>query len=169
MPRTSISSSARAMGRPAGQAFATSLASPSQGRCPFMVIAQPNIPIKPMTLYANKAAIDGELQGNATWGGVSGGHRQGGHRCVARRYPPGRSRGSMGHCHSQLGQPGVLRPRCGLPEQLQRLPHGDRAAPTGKLERAQLAGVVGQISNPSTALKPEAAAMQYLRLGNSGL
>ena len=36
---------------PAGQAFANSLASPSQGHCPFMVIAQPNIPVKPMTLY----------------------------------------------------------------------------------------------------------------------
>ena len=31
---------------PAGQAFASSLASPSQGHCPFMVIAAPNIPVK---------------------------------------------------------------------------------------------------------------------------
>jgi Uncharacterized conserved protein len=58
---------------PAGQAFANSLASPSQGHCPFMVIAQPNIPVKPMTLYVNKAAIVGELHGNATWGASQAG------------------------------------------------------------------------------------------------
>lgn len=51
-----------------GQAFATSLASPSQGHCPFMVVIRPNVPAKPMTLYVNKAEIRGELHGNATWG-----------------------------------------------------------------------------------------------------
>ena len=58
---------------PAGQAFANSLASPSQGHCPFMVIAQPNIPVKPMTLYVNKAAIGSDLHGNATWGASQAG------------------------------------------------------------------------------------------------
>lgn len=53
---------------PAGQAFANSLASPSQGHCPFMVILQPNIPTKPMTLYVNKAEIKGDMHANATWG-----------------------------------------------------------------------------------------------------
>ncbi|WP_024527365.1 formaldehyde-activating enzyme [Serratia fonticola] len=51
-----------------GQAFASSLASPSQGHCPFMVVIKPNVPAKPMTLYVNKAEIGGELHGNATWG-----------------------------------------------------------------------------------------------------
>lgn len=58
---------------PAGQAFANSLASPSQGHCPFMVIAQPNVPVKPMTLYVNKAQISGDLHANATWGASQAG------------------------------------------------------------------------------------------------
>lgn len=51
-----------------GQAFSSSLASPSQGHCPFMVVIKPNIPAKPMTLYVNKAEINGEMHANATWG-----------------------------------------------------------------------------------------------------
>lgn len=51
-----------------GQAFSGSLASPSQGHCPFMVVIKPNVPAKPMTLYVNKAEISGGLHGNATWG-----------------------------------------------------------------------------------------------------
>lgn len=51
-----------------GQAFANSLSSPSQGHCPFMVVIKPNVPAKPMTLYVNKAEINGELHANATWG-----------------------------------------------------------------------------------------------------
>lgn len=51
-----------------GQAFSSSLASPSQGHCPFMVVIKPNVPAKPMTLYVNKAEISGERHGNATWG-----------------------------------------------------------------------------------------------------
>ncbi|WP_295498900.1 formaldehyde-activating enzyme [uncultured Ralstonia sp.] len=58
---------------PVGQAFATALATPSQGHCPFMVIAQPNVPVKPMTLYVNKADIRGDLHGNATWGASQAG------------------------------------------------------------------------------------------------
>ncbi len=51
-----------------GQAFVSSLAAPRQGHCPFMVIIKPNVPVKPMTLYANKAEIQGDMHGNATWG-----------------------------------------------------------------------------------------------------
>lgn len=57
----------------AGTAFATSLASPSAGHIPFMVVAAPNIPVKPMTLYVNKAAIEGDLHANATWGASQAG------------------------------------------------------------------------------------------------
>lgn len=56
-----------------GQAFVNSLAAPRQGHCPFMVIMKPNIPVKPMTLYANKAPIEGEMHGNATWGASQAG------------------------------------------------------------------------------------------------
>lgn len=58
---------------PVGQAFSNSLSSPSQGHCPFMVIAQPNVPVKPMTLYVNKAEINGDLHANATWGASQAG------------------------------------------------------------------------------------------------
>ncbi|KGT89526.1 aldehyde-activating protein [Erwinia typographi] len=51
-----------------GQAFSSSLASPSRGHSPFMVVLQPNVPARPMTLYVNKAEIQGELHGKATWG-----------------------------------------------------------------------------------------------------
>lgn len=53
---------------PVGQAFVNSLAMPRQGHCPFMVIIKEGVPVKPATLYANKAEIVGEMHGNATWG-----------------------------------------------------------------------------------------------------
>jgi 5,6,7,8-tetrahydromethanopterin hydro-lyase len=58
---------------PAGQAFATALATPSAGHAPFVVIAQPGIPTKPLTLYVNKAPIASEVHGNATWGASQAG------------------------------------------------------------------------------------------------
>ena len=67
---------------PAGQAFANSLASPSAGHEPFMVVVQPGVPIKPLTLFVNKAVIDGELHGNATWGAAQAGVAVGVHRAV---------------------------------------------------------------------------------------
>ena len=58
---------------PAGQAFATALATPSAGHAPFVVIAKPGIPTKPLTLYVNKAPIASEFHGNATWGASQAG------------------------------------------------------------------------------------------------
>src|SRR5260370_384943 len=58
---------------PAGQAFATALATPSAGHAPFVVIAQPGVPAKPLTLYVNKAPIAGDFHGNATWGASQAG------------------------------------------------------------------------------------------------
>ncbi|SET23287.1 formaldehyde-activating enzyme [Thorsellia anophelis] len=58
---------------PVGQAFVNSLAMPRQGHCPFMVIIKEGVPVKPATLYANKAEITGELHGNATWGASQAG------------------------------------------------------------------------------------------------
>jgi 5,6,7,8-tetrahydromethanopterin hydro-lyase len=57
----------------AGQAFATALATPSAGHAPFMVIARPGIPTKPLTLYVNKAQIANDFHGNATWGASQAG------------------------------------------------------------------------------------------------
>lgn len=58
---------------PAGQAFVSALASPSQGHAPFMLIVKPGVPVKPMTVYSNKAPIENEFHGNATWGASQAG------------------------------------------------------------------------------------------------
>ena len=58
---------------PAGQAFATALARPSAGHAPFVVIARPGVPTKPLTLYVNKAQIGSDFHGNATWGASQAG------------------------------------------------------------------------------------------------
>ncbi|MFC0178873.1 formaldehyde-activating enzyme [Thorsellia kenyensis] len=58
---------------PVGQAFVNALAMPRQGHCPFMVIIKPGVPVKPATVYANKAEISGDLHGNATWGASQAG------------------------------------------------------------------------------------------------
>jgi 5,6,7,8-tetrahydromethanopterin hydro-lyase len=58
---------------PVGQAFSTALATPSAGHAPFVVIAQPGVPTKPLTLYVNKAQIANDFHGNATWGASQAG------------------------------------------------------------------------------------------------
>jgi 5,6,7,8-tetrahydromethanopterin hydro-lyase len=62
---------------PVGVAFATALASPSQGHAPFLVVAQPGLAVQPPTLFVNKAAIAGDRHARMTWGpaqaGVAGG------------------------------------------------------------------------------------------------
>jgi len=58
----------------AGIAFAGALAQPSPGHIPFMVVAQPNIPVKPVTLYVNKATVGvNDMHDNATWGASQAG------------------------------------------------------------------------------------------------
>ena len=58
---------------PVGVAWATALASPSAGHAPFMVIAAPNLPVKPMTLFVNKATIASEQHATLTWGAAQAG------------------------------------------------------------------------------------------------
>lgn len=62
---------------PVGVAWATALATPSAGHAPFVAVVIPGVPVKPMTLFVNKAAIAGDEHGNLTWGaaqaGVAGG------------------------------------------------------------------------------------------------
>ncbi len=62
---------------PVGTAWATALASPSAGHTPFVVVLQPSLPVKPLTLFVNKAAIAGDVHARLTWGaaqaGVAGG------------------------------------------------------------------------------------------------
>jgi len=62
---------------PAGVAFATALASPSAGHVPFLAVLRPGLPVRPFTLFVNKAAVAGERHAALTWGaaqaGVAGG------------------------------------------------------------------------------------------------
>jgi 5,6,7,8-tetrahydromethanopterin hydro-lyase len=62
---------------PTGTAWATALASPTPGHIPFMVVLQPGLPVKPMTLFINKSTITDDTQATLTWGaaqaGVAGG------------------------------------------------------------------------------------------------
>ncbi|MCX5736930.1 MAG: formaldehyde-activating enzyme [Proteobacteria bacterium] len=62
---------------PTGTAWATALASPSAGHTPFVVVLRPSLPVKPLTLFVNKAAIAGDEHARLTWGaaqaGVAGG------------------------------------------------------------------------------------------------
>lgn len=73
---------------PAGQAFATALASPSAGHTPFVVVAQPGVPAKPYTLFTNKAAIESEFHGNATWGAAQAGIAKAVTSCLANGVLP---------------------------------------------------------------------------------
>lgn len=62
---------------PVGTAWATALATPSTGHTPFVAVLAPGLPVQPMTLFVNKAAIGSDRHGHLTWGaaqaGVAGG------------------------------------------------------------------------------------------------
>jgi 5,6,7,8-tetrahydromethanopterin hydro-lyase len=72
---------------PVGAAWATALATPRAGHASFVVVAAPGVPVKPMTLFVNKAFVDAanERHGQLTWGaaqagvaaGVMNAHRKG--------------------------------------------------------------------------------------------
>ena len=62
---------------PVGAAWAMALATPRVGHVAFVAVIQPNLPVKPLTLFVNKAAIADGQHGDLTWGaaqaGVAGG------------------------------------------------------------------------------------------------
>ncbi len=62
---------------PVGAAWATALATPRAGHAAFVTVLRPNLPVKPLTLFVNKAAIADAQHGDLTWGaaqaGVAGG------------------------------------------------------------------------------------------------
>ncbi len=53
---------------PVGTAWATALATPRAGHASFVVVARPNMPVKPPTLFVNKAEIRGDAHGFLHWG-----------------------------------------------------------------------------------------------------
>jgi 5,6,7,8-tetrahydromethanopterin hydro-lyase len=64
-------------GGPVETAWATALATPSQGHIPFVVVLRPNMPVKPATLFVNKADVRGDQHAALTWGAAQAGVAQG--------------------------------------------------------------------------------------------
>lgn len=60
-------------GGPVETAWATALATPRAGHVPFVVVLRPNVPVKPMTLFVNKAELRGERHERFTWGAAQAG------------------------------------------------------------------------------------------------
>jgi 5,6,7,8-tetrahydromethanopterin hydro-lyase len=60
---------------PVGAAWATALATPRAGHASFVVVAAPGVPVKPMTLFVNKATVDAgnERHARLTWGAAQAG------------------------------------------------------------------------------------------------
>ena len=58
---------------PAGVAWASALATPSQGHVPFVAVLRPSLPVKPMTLFVTKAAPASDEHGLLIWGPAQAG------------------------------------------------------------------------------------------------
>jgi 5,6,7,8-tetrahydromethanopterin hydro-lyase len=60
-------------GGPVETAWMTALATPRAGHVPFLVTLRPNLPVKPATLFVNKADVRGERHETLTWGAAQAG------------------------------------------------------------------------------------------------
>lgn len=58
---------------PVGTAWATALASPSEGHVPFVAVLRPSLPVKPLTLFVTKAAPASDAHGLLIWGPAQAG------------------------------------------------------------------------------------------------
>ena len=77
-------------GGPVETAWATALATPRTGHVPFVVVLRPGLPVKPMTLFVNKAELRGERHETLTWGAAQAGVAAGVARAVREGIvPPG--------------------------------------------------------------------------------
>ena len=64
-------------GGPIEQAFLTAMALPRSGTIPFFTALQPNWPVKPFTLFVNKADFRSERHSQLTWGPAQAGVAEG--------------------------------------------------------------------------------------------
>jgi 5,6,7,8-tetrahydromethanopterin hydro-lyase len=60
-------------GGPVETAWTTSLAMPRAGHIAFLTVLRPNLPVKPMTLFVNKADLRGDPHAQLTWGPAQAG------------------------------------------------------------------------------------------------
>jgi 5,6,7,8-tetrahydromethanopterin hydro-lyase len=58
---------------PVGTAWATALATPTSGHAPFVVVLKPGVPVKPFTLFVNKAGVESNRHAALTWGAAQAG------------------------------------------------------------------------------------------------
>lgn len=138
---------------PVGHAWANSISSPSQGHCPFMVIAQPNVPVKPVTLFTNKAEINGELHGNATWGACQAG--------IAKAVAEATLHGTLPEEAAEewcVITANWVNPACDdldavYENNYSACTNAIKAAMTGAPTKQDLAGALSQISNPFYTVK----------------
>jgi 5,6,7,8-tetrahydromethanopterin hydro-lyase len=79
---------------PVGTAWATALATPRAGHASFVVVARPNMPVKPPTLFVNKAELRGDDHSRLHWGAAQAGVARGVLESVAEgTIPPGEVEG----------------------------------------------------------------------------
>jgi 5,6,7,8-tetrahydromethanopterin hydro-lyase len=69
---------------PVGTAWATALATPTAGHAPFLAVLQPGMPVKPFTLFVNKARIESDTHARMTWGAAQAGIASGVAEAVAQ-------------------------------------------------------------------------------------
>ena len=60
-------------GGPVETAWATALATPRPGNAAFVAVLRPTLPVRPLTLFVNKATIAGDRHGELTWGAAQAG------------------------------------------------------------------------------------------------
>jgi 5,6,7,8-tetrahydromethanopterin hydro-lyase len=60
-------------GGPVETAWVTALSTPREGHVPFVVVARPNVPVQPPTLFVNKATLRDEDHERLTWGAAQAG------------------------------------------------------------------------------------------------
>jgi 5,6,7,8-tetrahydromethanopterin hydro-lyase len=113
-----------------------------------MVIAQPNIPVKPMTLYVNKAAISSDLHGNATWGASQAGLAKAVLEALLDGTLPPEAEDEWAIVTANWVNPACDDLDAVYLNNYNACRAAIRAALTGKPETAQLADVVNHISNP---------------------
>ncbi len=75
-------------GGPIEQALLTAMAMPRPGTIPFFTVLQPNWPVKPFTLFINKADFRSEEHARLTWGPAQAGIAEGILTAVQRRVIP---------------------------------------------------------------------------------
>lgn len=58
---------------PVGAAWAGALATPRAGHVPFVCVLRPDLPVRPFTLFVNKATLAGPRHERLTWGAAQAG------------------------------------------------------------------------------------------------